>query len=465
MGVGVVVGFEPDGCIVPLVSSVVPVYYINEGGETAHHERNLPETAVVDLSRSRTYHGEGSGGFDGVLLCRGIVDDGVAEEVDIGGYRRTDEYLSPGVVLYHFRLYRVEEQAVVAEVAAAHQVVVLVLVSFVLLVLLDAEEERRPRRGVQYRYFPVIAVVKLSEPRRYQRNGRQGGYLEGIPEKRTVAVERGIGPSLQAFHLTALTCRERSQAVGHCQGVGDRHRKRIGTARRQYACSQRVGGFPDHRQQRIGGYDDFGIRIGRAFFAARNPVCVLTQFRQGERRVFSLFPQFAPFPPRKGLLTLLAVLRGFAVVGGGRGVVEHTGRFGLISRHLFVERGFLSGPQVFAVDDVHLVLGRQPVVQDRLLARLDERFGDVVLECRHFRVGQGRLVLQRRTVFTGLLSGAEYRCRQQTEKRRQQDCSVLVRKCGHSFISLPAYRGNRRCPRPRRTLLLSCRLRCGFSLS
>ena len=146
-----------------------------------------------------------------------------------------------------------------------------------------------PRRGVQYRYFPVIAVVKLSEPRRYQRNGRQGGYLEGIPEKRTVAVERGIGPSLQAFHLTALTCRERSQAVGHCQGVGDRHRKRIGTARRQYACSQRVGGFPDHRQQRIGGYDDFGIRIGRAFFAARNPVCVLTQFRQGERRVLASF--------------------------------------------------------------------------------------------------------------------------------------------------------------------------------
>ncbi len=189
------------------------------------------------------------------------------------------------------------------------------------------------------------------------------------------------------------------------QGVGDRHRKRIGTARRQYACSQRVG-LPDHRQQRIGGYDDFGIRIGRAFLPPEIRYASLLSSGRASG-VFLASSSVCAVPAAKGAPHSVGCPPGLCCCRRGA-----WGRraYGPLRTHIpgicSLNVGYCPGPRSSpSMTSIWSWAGSR-LSRTASFARLDERFGDVVLECRHFRVGQGRLVLQRRTVFTGLLSGA-----------------------------------------------------------
>ena len=293
--VGVVVRFEPDGARVTLVAAVVPVDDVDEGGKTAHHQRHFPVAAVVDLSGSGTDDRQGCGRLDGVGLAGGVVDDGVAQEVEVGGDRRAEEHLLPGVVLNHLGLYRVEQVAVAAEVGAAEQVVVLVAVADILLVLLDAEVEGGSGRGVEHRNFPVVAVVELAEAGYDGRYGRQGSDFQRVPEQGAVAVEGRIGPQLHAPQLAQLAARK----VGHGERI-IRHGERIGSPQRE-RIDGHGGRVAYDSTERIGRKDDVGVGIDGLFLTGGDPVGVATEFGQVKRRMFGGLALAAQIPAREAL--------------------------------------------------------------------------------------------------------------------------------------------------------------------
>lgn len=85
VGIGLVVAQEVVCFLEALVAAVVPVDAVDHRGEAAHDERHFPVAFVVDLPRAGEDAGQGGGFLDVRDVVGGVVDRGVADEVDVGG--------------------------------------------------------------------------------------------------------------------------------------------------------------------------------------------------------------------------------------------------------------------------------------------------------------------------------------------------------------------------------------------
>lgn len=148
-----VVAQQVVGLFETLVAAVVPVDAVDHRGESAHDERYLPVTFVVNLSRTGEDAGQ-RGGFLDVRHVVGLVADGrVADEIDVRRDRDPEVSLPPGVAANHLRLQGVELRG--ARKTRIRIGFVLPFERLVGLVFVDVEPQSGSHQSVENRQFPV----------------------------------------------------------------------------------------------------------------------------------------------------------------------------------------------------------------------------------------------------------------------------------------------------------------------
>ena len=235
VGVVLVVDAQRIGLLEALVSAVVPVDSVYRRGQCPDDDRHAPVAFVVYLAGSGTYRREGRGLLDIRYVVGGVVDSRIAYEVDVRGQSYACVYLSPRVVADHVGLQRVELRGAAVSVVYQH-LVVLSSERLVLAVLVCEHADRAAYQRVEYRQFPVLLVVYLSETGQRHREPAYLRQAHRVAYERVAALAVGLVADLASFGIDAVA-RGGGYGVPH-QTLGGHRAQRV-----QLGIRERVGRY------------------------------------------------------------------------------------------------------------------------------------------------------------------------------------------------------------------------------